>query len=200
MIKTTLPKPDDKITLGGLGAYREVTAYRDFMATSSEPVSVIQVMASQDAAGVKRGLPGGDPSLLVEPPIEQFRPDYVFLTPDKYAFDFVSVVAPPDATVLLDETDISDLGCDTAPADGLTIEERGGGPPPFIAYRCQLSFAVVDPQKSSPENVLPGLQNDGVHRIESNRPVGVVVSGFDSFVSYAYAAGTELRDLSVTPE
>ena len=30
-------------------------------------------------------------------PIEQFRPDYVFLTPDKYAFDFIVVIAPPGA-------------------------------------------------------------------------------------------------------
>jgi hypothetical protein len=196
-IKTTLPSPDDEIQLRARGEFREVTAYRDFMATSSSPITVIQVMASQDAAGVRRGLPGGDPSLLVEPPIEQFRQDYVFLTPDKYAFDFVSIVAPPDATVLFDETKLSDMACEQAPADGLTSAERGRKAPLFIAYRCQLSFATIDPAKASPDNLSPGLQNDGVHRITSDRPVGVVVSGFDSFVSYAYAGGTELKDLTV---
>jgi hypothetical protein len=197
VIKTTLPKPDDEIHLGKLGDFAEVTVYRDFMAKSSEPVSVAQIMASQDAAGGKSGLPGGDPSLLIEPPIEQFRGDYVFLTPDKYAFDFVSIVAPPDATVLLDGTKLSDLACEATPADGLTAKERDQKEPPFIAYRCQLSFATIDPQKAAPENLSQGIQNDGVHRITSDRSVGVVVSGFDSFVSYAYAGGTELRDLSV---
>lgn len=197
VIKTTLPKPDDEIHLGALGDFHEVTVYRDFMATSSNPITVIQVMASQDAAGVRRGLPGGDPSLLVEPPIEQFRGDYVFLTPDKYAFDFVSIVAPPGATVILDETKLSDMACQETPSDGLTQEERGGKAPSFITYICQLSFAAIDPTKTAPDNVSPGIQNDGVHRITSDRPVGVVVSGFDSFVSYAYAGGTELRDLTV---
>jgi IgGFc binding protein len=200
VIKTTLPRPDDVIHLVGIGGYHEVKALRDFTATSTEPVSVVQIMASQDAAFVKRGLPGGDPSLLVEPPIEQFRADYVFLTPDKYAFDFVSVVAPAGATVLLDGTSITALSCDVGPADGLTTEARGGAAPAFIAYRCQLSFPTIDPQKAAPNNVSPGAQNDGVHRVLSNQPVGVVVSGFDSYVSYAYAAGTELRDLSVTAE
>jgi hypothetical protein len=146
---------------------------------------------------VKRGLPGGDPSLLIEPPIEQFRPDYVFLTPDKYAFDFVSIVAPPTALVLLDDTPITSLACTVAPADGLTAKERGSPDPPFVVYVCQLSFPAIDPDKIAPDNLTPGLQNDGVHRIVSNAPLGVTVMGFDSFVSYDYAAGTDLNELGV---
>jgi hypothetical protein len=45
--------------------------------------------------------------------------------------------------------------------------------------------------------VMPGLQNDGVHRIVSNAAVGVLVFGWDSFVSYGYAAGTELEEINV---
>ena len=40
-----------------------------------------------------------------------------------------------------------------------------------------------------------GVQGDGVHRVRSDRPVGVVVSGFDVYVSYAYAAGMNLEVL-----
>ncbi len=57
----------------------------------------------------------------------------------------------------------------------------------------------IDPLKSAPENLTPGLQNDGVHRLVCTEPAGVLVMGFDSFVSYGYAAGTELKDIS-TPE
>ena len=43
----------------------------------------------------------------------------------------------------------------------------------------------------------PGKQSDGVHRLQADRPIGVVVYGFDSFVSYAYAGGTELKEIFV---
>jgi hypothetical protein len=196
VIRTTLPAPDDVIYLGYLGDFAEVTAYGDFMAESDQPISVAQVMASQDACGVPRTLPGGDPSLLIEPPIEQFRADYVFLTPDKYAFDFLSIVAPPHASIVLDGQVLDSARCLVTPTDGLTDKERGAAPP-FITYTCQLSFPVVDPSQPAPDNVFPGNQNDGVHRLVASEPIGVVVSGFDYYVSYAYAAGTELDDLSV---
>lgn len=198
-ITTTLPEPDDKIVLSYRGAFQEVTAFRDFLAESNEPIAVAQVMASQEAAGIKRALPGGDPSLVIYPPIEQFRPDYTFLTPDKYAFDFVSIVAPYSAEVYLDGALLGPARCKITPTDGLTDEERGAPDPPFRTYTCQLSFATIDPLKSAPENLTPGLQNDGVHRLVCTEPAGVLVMGFDSFVSYGYAAGTELKDIS-TPE
>jgi hypothetical protein len=166
------------------------------MVESSDPIIVAQVMASQDAAGVRRGLPGGDPSLLIVPPIEQFRRDYVFLTPDKYAFDHVSVIAPPGAIVSLDQAPLGPEICEVTPADGLTAEERGSEQPPYVVYRCQLSFPAIDPFLEAPDNVLPGSQNDGVHRVVSADAIGVLVTGFDSYVSYAYAGGTELRELA----
>ncbi|WP_437580520.1 IgGFc-binding protein [Sorangium sp. So ce887] len=196
VIKTTLPPPDDQITLASQGQFHEVMAWGDFLIESSEPVIVSQIMASQNATGVRQGLPGGDPSLVILPPIEQFRPDYVFLTPDKYAFDFISVIAPRSAVVRLDGVALGPEECEIAPADGLTDEERGRRAPPFVVYRCQLSFATIDPAQQAPDNVLPGRQRDGVHRIAASAPVGLLVTGFDSFVSYAYAGGTELRELA----
>ncbi|WP_437282042.1 IgGFc-binding protein [Sorangium sp. So ce375] len=196
VIETTLPPPDDRITLSSLGEFREVTAWGDFMIESSEPVIVSQIMASQNATGVKQGLPGGDPSLIILPPIEQFRPDYVFLTPDKYAFDFISVIAPRLAVVRLDDVTLGPDECEIAPADGLTEEQRGGRAPELVVYDCQLSFATIDPARQAPDNVLPGRQRDGVHRITASAPVGLIVTGFDSFVSYAYAGGTELREIA----
>lgn len=191
-ITTTLPPPHDVIQLFKVGDFAEVTTFGDFLAESTEPVHVVQVMASQEAASVPRELPGGDPSLLVVPPREQFRSDYVFLTPDKYAFDFVTIVASPGAAVFLDGIDLGDGICDVGATDGLTDEARGG-PPELVTYRCQLSFGLVDPTTGA---VSEGIQNDGVHRVTASEPVGVVVFGFDAFVSYAYAAGTELREIA----
>jgi hypothetical protein len=137
-------------------------------------------------------LPGGDPSLVIVPPIEQFRDNYVFLTPDKYNFDFVRIIAAPATGVALDGQLVStNPSCEVEPADGLSDMDRGG-PPPLVVYSCQLSFPKIDDSKPRPDNLSPGLQNDGVHRILANEPVGVIVDGFDYFVSYAYAAGTDL--------
>ena len=37
---------------------------------------------------------------------------------------------------------------------------------------------------------------DRARRIVSTHPVGVTVFGFDAYVSYAYAGGTELREIA----
>ena len=60
----------------------------------------------------------------------------------------------------------------------------------WAVYSCQLSFPRIDASGMSP--LEPGLQDDGVHRLSASEPVGVLVDGFDAFVSYAYAGGTEL--------
>ena len=195
IIKTSLPAPDDEIKLLYLGDFREVTTTRDFIAETSEPVIAMQVMSSQDAAGIKRGLPGGDPSIVIVPPVEQYRPDYVFLTPDKYAFDFVSIVAPTTTVVALDGAPLGPDNCWITPADGLTPEERGSEAPPYLVYTCQLSFATINPL-TDPPMVSQGIQNDGVHRLVAGEPIGVIVNGFDAYVSYAYAGGTELREIA----
>ena len=197
VVKTSLPAPDDTFTMSGRGEIRDIRAYRNFIVESDQPLMLASVQASQDAAGVKRGLPGGDPSLLIIPPIEQYRADYVFLTPDKYAFDFIVIAAPPEAVVLLDGASMTDAGCTKSPGDGLSDEDRGTSTPPYVVYTCQLSFPVVDQTKAPPNNINPGFQNDGVHRVQSDRDVMVLVYGFDHYVSYAYAAGTKLEALSV---
>jgi len=195
-VKTTLGGCLSSIQLPTKGSFTDITTARNFMFDSDQPVMLGDVTPSQDAAGVPRGLPGGDPSFLVVPPIEQFRRNYVFLTPDKYSFDFIRIIAPPDTDIVLDGQQLADVpGCSSAPADGLDDKTRGSATPPFTVYTCQLSFPVVDPAKQFPDNLAPGKQNDGVHRIDANRKVGVLVDGFDSYVSYAYAAGTELTEI-----
>src|SRR5215510_3978767 len=126
---------------------------RDFMAESDGPIHVVQINASQDAANVPRCYPGGDPSLIVVPPREQFRADYVFLTPDKYAFDFVTIVAPPDALVALDGTVLQEGVCDVTPTDGLAHSEPDDPPLELVTYACQLSYPSVDPDSGE---VSPG--------------------------------------------
>lgn len=186
-IKTSLPPPWDAFSLDGEGSNVTIPAFQDFTLESSKPVLVADVQVSQEAAGIKSGLPGGDPSLTFLPATEQWRTDNLFLTPDKYMFDFVIIAAPATAKVFLDGLPIDGTLCEVAAI---------GKDPPSHIYRCQLSFPVIDPAVAAPNNVKPGRQNDGVHRVQADQPVGVIVYGFDNFVSYAYAAGTELIDVT----
>ena len=194
-IRTTLPAPDDIIDLPGRGAHFDIRHHGDFYVEADGPITLLSVPVSQAAAGIPTGLPGGDPSIIIIPPIEQYRSDYVFLTPDKYMFDFVIIVAPTQAAVRLDGRGLSDSGCERAAADGLTATSRGSSEPPAWVYRCPLSFPVVLPDVDPPNNVLPGIQNDGVHTIEASQPVLALVYGFDNYVSYGYAAGTQLTEI-----
>ena len=137
-----------------------------------------------------RGLPGGDPSFLLVPPNEQFRNNYVFLTPDLYRFDFIRIIAPQRAAMQFDGRPLSDLGCaTTALATVGTLETQ------YVVHTCQLGFPIIDPNPDAEDPFRDGVQNDGVHTLSSDRKVGVLVNGFDRNVSYAYAAGTELNEI-----
>ncbi|HEX4351300.1 MAG TPA: hypothetical protein VHZ95_00275, partial [Polyangiales bacterium] len=171
---------------------------------ADRPIHVLEALASQGVTGIPSRYPGGDPSIITVPPIDQFRRDYIFLTPDKYSFDFVTIVAPANANIQLDGAPLPDA-CAGTPADG--ISRRPGDPmPDWIVHRCQLSFPEVTNGTSggglmggsapTVVQVLPGDQHDGAHTIVSDQPVSIVVYGFDRFVSYAYVGGLNLNALN----
>jgi hypothetical protein len=207
VVRVTTTLPEDLAAPGGPtvgfdleeGGYRDIRALADFILRADAPVTLAQLQGSQTTTGIPSRLPGGDPSLLIVPPVEQWRSDYVFLTPDQYSFDFVQVVARPDLAVTLDGVDVATLAdCARSRSDGC-VETRTHpcGEPRYVTYRCQLSFPRVD--NAGEVRVTPGRQNDGVHVVHAAAPVGtapegvmVLVSGFDSHVSYAYAGGTNL--------
>lgn len=187
-ITTTLPPPDDMFSLQ---QYESVilTATQHFEMQADRAVAVLQVIASQEAVGIPPYYPGGDPAIIAVPPVEQYRSEYVFLTPSLYAFDFVTITAPRTAQVLLDERPITDWHCTVGPADG--IRRRDGDPPPeWVVYQCQLTFPDVDGRNA----VYEGDQSeDGYHTLRATADVGLVVYGFDAYVSYAYAGGLNLE-------
>ncbi len=194
-VHTTLPAPMDVFTLDGdAGEDMLIEAHQDFLLWTDDnrPVAVLQVQPSQEVVGIPNQYPGGDPAMLAVPPRAQWRRDYVFLTPDKYAFDFVTIAAPAEARIRLDGMPLSAWGCERGPADGI---ERGPDDPPpdLVVYRCTLS--LPDVYGEPPVHVEPGMQRDGVHRLVADLPVGVLVYGFDAYVSYAYVAGLDLKPL-----
>jgi hypothetical protein len=194
-VTTTLASPWNAFDLGSAGDSDVIPSKTDFLLEASAPVMVLQVQSGQDGGGVPRGLPGGDPSTLFPSPLEQWRSDYVLLTPNKYVFDFLVVVAPSDAHVYIDGLLLDDTDSEVTPSDGLDALMRGSPTPPYWTYRYELSYPLIDPTQAPPNNILPGKQNDGVHHVQADEPVGVIAYGFDSYVSYAYAGGTQLTVL-----
>ncbi len=191
------------------GQFRDLRAEADFLLRGNGRVIVGQLMGGQATTGIPFTLPGGDPSLLIVPPVEQWRSDYVFLTPGNYAFDFVQIVARPEAVVYLGdgsrETPVADFAdCARSRSDGCVDTPRRTCPPPtYVTYRCQLSFPRIEEgERGATARVLPGRQGDGVHTVRAEGPNGgppervmVLVTGFDLRVSYAYAGGTNLTQL-----
>jgi hypothetical protein len=193
-VTTSLPGELKEFHLDARGSWREIVATRDFWIESDSPVTLGNITASQSAAGIPGNLPGGDPSLIIVPPIEQYRADYVFLTPDLYAFDFLRIVAPRTARVLLDSVSVESLpGCHLE--RGTVLDQPLPAAFGYVVYHCQLSFPVIDPSLQADDALKPGEQSDGVHEVRSDQPVGVIVDGFDRNVSYGYAAGTDLREI-----
>jgi hypothetical protein len=173
-LTTSLPAPDDVIVLAE-GSFVQLAVEDDFFVEATQRVSVLEALPGQEAAGIPTTMPGGDPSLFNVVPVERWSSDVLFVVPDGYAFDAITIVAPTGASIELDGAPLPSA-CSTSVVAGA-----------WDVHRCQLSFATV----SGPPSyfVTLGPQGDGAHRVHGSEPFFAVVSGFDSYVSYAYEAG-----------
>ncbi|MBI2897085.1 MAG: IgGFc-binding protein [Deltaproteobacteria bacterium] len=194
-VEVTLPGYEGRVLSIDQYDFIDLEAEQDFALTSDKRVSLGQFVASQQVVGIPNNLPGGDPAFITVPPTEQFRKSYVFLTPDLYAFDFMVIVAPYGATLSYDGNNSLPPSCEASPSDGL--EHTAADPPDYVTYRCQLSFPELEPPPGGigPWTVLAGEQDDGVHTLRASDPVGLLLYGFDSFVSYGLAGGTDLKQI-----
>lgn len=184
---TTLPKQLD-IPLLNRGEWVDFESGMNFEIKSNpkKPVMVGQFLAAQQAPdpnvnGVDPNDAGiGDPAFSLLVPTEQFRQDYVFLAPDKYALDYVTIVAPKDAKVWYD--------C-------------GYSNPAQIVTECTpLADEVWEWFFSGNYKTAKFLIADGTHRLWSDKGIGVYVYGYDQYVSYSYPAGLDIKDLGLIKE
>lgn len=155
-----------------------VTASFELAVTNGGRVHAMTALAGQNVIGVDTALPGGDPSLSLIPPVESLARRADVVVPPHSAFDFLTIVAPRDAAVLLDRVPLADLR-------GPSGEDacRRESTPAFLVHQCQLSFPIVG---AEPWITGGGLQRDGLHTVLADRPVGVTVSGFHRYIGYAH--------------
>jgi hypothetical protein len=195
VVTTNLPPPQDRFALGR-GDDVFINSPRDFLVRSTGPIALLQVPVGQLAVGIPTVVPGGertpggDPSLIYLPPIEQWRDRYLFLVPNKYAFDTLMIAAPATAHLIYDGLPIDMVATCQHDPIGMQEPPGGGAPVEYVAIRCQLSFPVPGGA---------GAQDDGVHLVTAmgGERFGLVVWGWDSFVSYGYPAGSNVERINV---
>ncbi len=136
-------------------------------ADENKPFAVAQfLLSNQYFPGLSRP---GDPSMLLLPAAAQFQMRYVFLVPQGYATNFVTVVAPTDASVMLDGAAIGGTPSPGGMLDG-------------VAYG--YTHIALQP---------------GPHVIEGDAPFGINVSGHDNDVSCGYVGGSGVAVISEPP-
>ena len=109
----------------GAGEFIEFESTTSFQLGATAPVSVGQYMVGSSYPGPSAGcdrnvgstggciIPGhascqgglsaiGDPAFMIAVPNQQFRDDYIVLTPGEYQQDFLNIVAPSDALIQVD--------------------------------------------------------------------------------------------------
>ncbi|MBI5536163.1 MAG: hypothetical protein HY898_25805 [Deltaproteobacteria bacterium] len=84
-------------TIAAAGGYIELDNASAFRITADKKVLVVQYMKGQDAGGNS-----GDPAMALAVTTQQFRKDYLFHAPTNYEKNYVNVISPAGANVLLD--------------------------------------------------------------------------------------------------
>jgi hypothetical protein len=170
-VKTSLPAPDDTFTLEP-GQVRDTWTTKDITVEATEPVMIGQVLVSQGFT--ENPTEGGDPSLTIFPPVEQYRRDYLFNVPSSWQKNWVVIAAPVGSKVTIDGADPA--GCVVAPAGNAGGVVSGKS---YEARRCPVG--------------------EGAHRMAGNAPFGIVAYGYGSRGSYAFVGGANVRKIYEPP-
>lgn len=171
-IKTNLTE-FPTLTIKAAGEYVDFWSTRDFVLESDQPIMIAQYAVAQGYLEEFAGGAGGDPEVVVFAPKEQFRKDYIFLTPPTFTKDYVIIAAPVGVMVKLDGKDVGaefSTLCQRVEAGQLDGET-------FQAIRCPVE--------------------DGVHYLESTRPVGIMVYGYYNVGSYGYPGGADVKQINI---
>jgi hypothetical protein len=139
-----------------------------FVIESQKPIMLGAFLSGQNSVSEDAafGDHAGDPAFFLVPPEEQYRTDYSFLTPSTYFVSYVTVTVRPGFGVALDGQQLD-----------LT----------------QFDYEIL-PERDIARAHIP--VSDGPHYIESAVPFGIVVYGYDDYVSYAYTGGLDLTKLN----
>ncbi len=165
-VTTTLPAPYDTFTMQP-GEVVSTWTQEDVIVQADKPVMVGQYLISQQRID---GNYTGDPAMTVFPPVEQYRTEYIILTPGSWTTNYVVLAAEVGSVITIDGA--APTNCVITPAgtlDGVSYESR----------RCPL--------------------DEGVHGMSGDKPFGVVAYGYGNAGSYAFAGGADVERIYEVP-
>ncbi len=171
-ITTNLPGANASFTLQP-GQWREFYSQESFVLRADQPVSIEQILVSQGWVDDPRPGNGGDPSMILYPPYQQYRESYVFLTPSTFSANYVVVSAPVGTEVLLDGRNIN-----ADEFDPLCNYEMAGD------IDGTMYEAITCPVEA------------GAHTVDGTMPVGIMIYGYYSVGSYGYVGGSDLERIN----
>lgn len=142
-----------------------------FVAESGKPLMVGAFLSGQGSVeeNPQFGSHAGDPAYFLVPPEEQFRSEYSFLTPPTYFVSYITIIIQPGFKIQLDGVEI-----DLTTLDDYEVLDDAG---------VTRAHIPVEP---------------GPHFVTSENqiPFGLIVYGYDDYVSYAYTGGLNLTKLN----
>jgi hypothetical protein len=165
-LTTTLPPPYDNFTLQP-GEVVTTWTQEDVVVSATAPVMVGQILISNEYID---GPQVGDPSLTVFSPVEQYRSEYVVLTPPSWTQNWVVIAAEVGTNVTLDSGATTSCKKQLAGMlDGKQYESR----------HCPLA--------------------EGVHQLSGDKPFGIITYGYGAAGSYAVVGGADVKKIYEPP-
>lgn len=164
-VTTNLPAPYDKFTLNP-GDVVTTHTQENVAVSSTKPVMVGQFLISNQRID---GPYIGDPSMTVFPPVDQYRTEYVILTPQSWTKNYVVMAAPTGAQIWIDGK------VSSCPKDAAGFVDNTA----FESHVCPLT--------------------EGVHKLTGDKPFGIVAYGYGSAGSYAFAGGADVKRIYKPP-
>jgi hypothetical protein len=165
-VTTSLPPPFDSFSLAA-GEIKNAWATSDAVVSASEPLLVAQLLVGGQLVA---GKSVGDPSLIVLPPVEQFRTRYAAPTPTSWPQQHLVLAVRPETQVQLDGVPLT--GCSASPAG-----ELGGVL--YEARRCPVG--------------------EGYHTVTGDAPFGLAIYGYGESASYAHPGGALAAPIYTVP-
>jgi hypothetical protein len=158
-----------------LNAYEtaEIIADQPFMVVATDPAKAFSVtqflLSNQEFGGLFNSYPG-DPSMIVLPAVDQLQTEYIFLVPNGYNTNFVTIVRTSTTEVSLDGAAVAATFSPLGSYDGVDYQ-----------------YAHVQLQP-------------GHHVILSEDPIAITVVGYSPDVSFGYPGGSGVAEISDPPE
>lgn len=151
------------------GSYMEFYSKKDFTIAGDYPIAVAQIFAGEDATS--GGAAQGDPSLILLPPVEQWRSEYTVQAAPGLADNFlaISIDSTKVLSVSVDGTSVTGF----ASVTGTNFQT--------VNYPVSVGVHTIQVAPKPGQTSVPGA--------------GVVVYGFDSYVSYGYTGGLDLGSI-----